>query len=94
MLGIVPSGCVYSFDMYVFRVGDEILVADGGKIVERLTAAYRLAMSIEQVRLFSPSSGGGRRRSRRGGCAESVFLYFVGPPGVADGAYRRRQRLY
>jgi hypothetical protein len=27
MLGIVPSGCVYSFDMYVFRLGDEILVA-------------------------------------------------------------------
>jgi len=27
MLDIVPSGCVYSFDMYVFRLGDEILVA-------------------------------------------------------------------
>jgi len=27
MLGIVPSGCVYSFDMYVFRLGDKILVA-------------------------------------------------------------------
>jgi hypothetical protein len=24
MLGIVPSGCVYSFDMYVFRLGDEV----------------------------------------------------------------------
>ena len=42
MLGNVPSGCVYSFDTYEFRLGDEILVADGGKIVERLTAAYRL----------------------------------------------------
>ena len=48
-------------------------MADGEKIVERLTAAYRLAMSIEQVRVFSPSSGGGRRRPRRGGLAESVF---------------------
>jgi hypothetical protein len=73
MLGIVPSGCVYSFDMYVFRLGDEILVAGGEKIIERLAAAYRLARSKEQVRLFSPSSGGGRRRTRRGGFAESVF---------------------
>jgi hypothetical protein len=58
MLGIVPSGCVYSFDMYVFRLDDEILVAGGEKIIERLAAAYRPAMSIEQVSLFSPSSGG------------------------------------
>ena len=58
MLGNVPSGCVYSFDMYVFRLGDEILVAGGEKIIEKLAAAYRPAMSIEQVSLFSPSSGG------------------------------------
>jgi len=73
MLGIVPSGCVYSFDMYVFRLGDEILVAGGENIIERLAAAYRLARSKEHVRMFSPSSGGGRRRPRRGGCAVSVF---------------------
>ena len=30
----------------------------GKKIIERLAAAYRPAMSIEQVSLFSPSSGG------------------------------------
>jgi hypothetical protein len=44
--------------MYVFRLGDEILVAGGEKIIEKLAAAYRPAMSIEQVKLFSPSSGG------------------------------------
>jgi len=27
MLGFVPSGCVQSFGMHVFRLGDEILVA-------------------------------------------------------------------
>ena len=30
----------------------------GEKIIERLAAAYRPALSIEQVSLFSPSSGG------------------------------------
>ncbi len=39
MWGIVPSGCVHSFDMYVFKLCDEILAAGGEKIIERLAAA-------------------------------------------------------
>ncbi|MGC8582558.1 MAG: SLC13 family permease [Thermoproteus sp.] len=99
VIGLVPSGRVYSLETYEFRPGDEILVAGDEKAIGRLASAYGLARSKEQVKLFSPRLAASGVAGLAAAVALSELLptalaFIVGALVALLGGGRPVERLY